>query len=52
MKYLTHVELIKRESCHHIETSQLISIANQLTGFYIIAALAFTELRRDQVRLN
>ena len=27
-------KLIKRQSCHHIETSQLIYKANQLTGFY------------------
>ena len=26
-------ELIKRQSCHHIETSQLIRRTNQLTGF-------------------
>ena len=52
MKYLTHVQLIKRESSRHIETSQLICRANQLTVFYIIAALACNELREDQVRLN
>ena len=26
-------ELIKRQSCHHIETSQLVRRTNQLTGF-------------------
>ena len=36
--------LIKRQSCHHIETSQLICSANQLTGFCMIATLAFNEL--------
>ena len=36
--------LIKRLSCHHIETDQLICFANQLTGFYMIATLAFNEL--------
>ena len=36
---------IKRQSCHHIGTSQLVSRANQLTGFYMIATLAFNELR-------
>ena len=36
--------LIKRESFHHTETSQLICRANQLTGFYMIATLSFNEL--------
>ena len=31
-------ELIKRQSCDHIETSQL-------TGFYMMATLAFNELK-------
>ena len=31
---------IKRQSCHHIETSQLICSKNQLTGFYMSATLA------------
>ena len=35
---------IKHQSCHHIETSQLICSVNQLTGFYMIATLAFNEL--------
>ena len=36
---------IKRQSCHYIETSQLILRANQSTGFYVMATLAFNELR-------
>ena len=36
--------LIKHQSCHHIETSQLICPVNQLVGFYMIAALVFNEL--------
>ena len=35
---------IKHQSCHHIETSQLICSANQLTGVCRIATLAFNEL--------
>ena len=38
-------QLIKRQSCHHIEISQLIGRANQLTGLYMIATLAFNELK-------
>ena len=37
--------LIKPQSCQHIETSQLICFANQLTGFYMMATLAFNDLR-------
>ena len=37
-------QLIRRQSCHHIETSQLICLANQLIGFYTMATLAFNEL--------
>ena len=36
-------ERVKRQSCHHIEISQLIC-ANQLTGFYMMATWAFKEL--------
>ena len=36
--------LIKHQSCHHIETSQLIWSANQFTGFYMMATLAFNDL--------
>ena len=35
---------MNRQSCHHIENSQLIYSANQLTGFYVMATLAFNEL--------
>ena len=42
---LEFVQLIKRQSCHYIETSQLISFANQLTGFYMTATLTFNELK-------
>ena len=42
--------LIKRQSCHHIETSQLICRANQLTGFYMVATLALNELQVDSGR--
>ena len=47
--YITKVanffcDAIKRQSCHHIETSQLICSANQLTGFYMMATLALNEL--------
>ena len=37
-------QFIKHQSCHHIETSQLISRANQSTGFYMTVTLAFNEL--------
>ena len=30
---------------YHIEISQLICFANQLTGFYMMATLAFNELK-------
>ena len=36
--------LIKRQSCHHTETSQWICGANYLTGFYVMATLTFKEL--------
>ena len=32
------------QSCHHIETNQLIGKANQLTGFYMMVTLTFNEL--------
>ena len=35
---------VKRQSCHHIETSQLTCTENQLTGFYMIATYALNEL--------
>lgn len=37
-------ELIKRPCHHYIETIQLICIANQSTGFYVMATLAFNEV--------
>ena len=41
---------MKRQSCHHIEASQLISRANQLTRFYTMATLAFNDLKLWQKR--
>ena len=38
-------QLSKCQSCHHIETSQLICSANQLTGFYMMTTLVFYELK-------
>ena len=38
------INFIKRQSYHHLETSQLICPANQFASFYIIAAFAFNEL--------
>ena len=35
----------KRRIYYHIETSQLICSANQLTGFYMMATLAFNQLK-------
>ena len=40
-------ELIKRQSCDHIETSQSICRADQLTGFYMMATLACNELMKS-----
>ena len=36
--------LIKRQSCHHTETSQLIWRANELASFHMMETLAFNEL--------
>ena len=33
--------LIKRQTCYHIETSQLICSVNKLTDFYMMETLAF-----------
>ena len=41
-----NVEPIKCKCCPHIETSQLVCCENQLTGFYMRAALAFNGLRK------
>ena len=40
--------LIKRQSCYHADTNQLICSASQLTGFYMMATLAFNELNKIQ----
>ena len=48
-KYLKGViifSLIKCQCCRHIETSQLICRANQLTGFTIRGTLALSGLIR------
>ena len=37
---------IKGQCCPHIETSQLICDANQLTGFYMRATLALNGLNK------
>ena len=42
--YFTRTQIIQRQRCHHIETSQLICRTNQLTGFYMMATLAFNNL--------
>ena len=42
---------IKCQCCPHIETSQLIYKANQLTGFYMKATLAFNGLEKDRFLL-
>ena len=46
------VSLIKRQSCHYKETSQLICCADQLIGFYLMAILAFHELKLFQAQKN
>ena len=38
------IQSVKRQSCHHTETSQLTCRANQLTGFYMMATLVFNGL--------
>ena len=43
-EYSSEYYPIKRQNYHHIETSQLICRANQLTGFYMMATLAVNEL--------
>ena len=40
----TFPEPIKRQCCPHIETSQLISTANQMTGLHMRATLVFNGL--------
>ena len=46
--YFSNHLLIKRQSCHHIETCQLICRENRLAAFYMMATLAFNELNRLQ----
>ena len=35
---------IKHQSCHHLETSELICSTNQLPGFYMMTTLEFNAL--------
>ena len=46
LEIINLINSLKRQSYRHIETSQLICRANQLTGFYMMATLAFNELIR------
>ena len=46
------LDLIKHQSCHHIETSQFICRANQLTGFYMMAILVLNELKAPLLHLT
>ena len=39
---------IECQCCRHIETSQLIICANQLTGFYMSPTLTLNRLRENQ----
>ena len=41
------IQLIKRQSCHQIETTQLICRVNQLTSFCMMATLAFNKLNKE-----
>ena len=43
---------IKCQCCPHIENSQLICFANQLTGFYMRATLALNGLRKPSEKLD
>ena len=45
--YSLSYQPIKCQCWPHIETSQLICTANQLTGFYMRATLAFNELMQE-----
>ena len=45
-------ELIKGQSCYHIETSQLICSTNQLTGSFMMATLAFNELSSTSIQFR
>ena len=47
------IQLVKRQSCHHTETSQLICrAANQLTGFCMMATLVFDGLSWDCLQIS
>ena len=48
LSYLNHNYPIKNQCCPHIETSQLICTANQLTSFYIRGRLAFNGLNKNK----
>ena len=41
---------IEDQSCHHVETSQLICFANQLTGFYMMGTLIVKRLKAKRVQ--
>ena len=41
---MSDINSIKHQSCHYIETSQLICRANQLTRFYVMGTSAFNGL--------
>ena len=44
-RLISEIEPIKGQSHHHIETSQLICSADQLSGFYMMTTLAFNGWR-------
>ena len=46
------IKLIKRQSCHHIETTHLTCSENLLTGFYMMTTLAFNELRHYELSIK
>ena len=53
ISHLSMSLIIKCQCCPHIETSQLICTANQLTGFYIRATLALNGLNTyDFCKIN
>ena len=42
--YTALTKLIKRQSCHHIETNKLICFASQPAGICMMTTLTFNEL--------
>ena len=51
-KFFTNLyQLIKHQSYYHIETSQLICRANQLTGFHMMAALASNDFKTNRNKI-